>query len=61
MNCLLEYLMCLPFSHQWKLRDSQEITRISNLTNKVTKIWHVHTLVCKKCGWIKTKKFSLSD
>lgn len=52
--------MCLPFRHHWELKNSQEVSRISNITNKVTKIWHVHTLVCKKCGWITTKTITLT-
>lgn len=53
--------MCLPFMHQWEVRDTQKIERISNITNHVIKIWHVHTLVCKKCDWITTKKISLAS
>ena len=53
--------MCLPFRHQWELKDTQEITRTSNITNKVVAIWQVHTLICKKCGTVKAKKINMSN
>jgi hypothetical protein len=48
--------MCIPFNHHWDLVKSEKVEQISNITNNVVKIWHVHTLICKKCGDVKTKK-----
>jgi hypothetical protein len=53
--------MCLPFAHKWKMQDRQEVTRTSNITNKVIGIWQVIILVCEKCGDVKSKKLNFTS
>jgi hypothetical protein len=54
-------MMCLPFTHRWKIREKTTMPVFSSIKLDGPPIRHKVTILmeCIKCGWVKPIKFEL--